>query len=295
MSHAFSIFQVKAILLSMAEDEEVALKCIENFFLKFLLRVALPYQKLHYPFIARCNINQSGEVIKHVNRCSYNPNKNKIVLQRCNYPCQQVFYGAIPCETENVSADMTAMLETTLEYVKNKKVSQLYMTLSRWTIIKPIYVYVLPFSKKSSRHNKDFRQLNKLFQLELRKLTNDDEVEYKYLLHFLEFLSEVFCKKKSKQKYYRISSAFYNAIMKLDVTQKFNIEGLIYPSANSKAEGMNVVLQKVVVDEYKLDCDMAIMYKMQRTPNNVKEVFFSYVSNEVSPDSNGNFRFTTIY
>ncbi|MEJ7682268.1 MAG: hypothetical protein WKG06_31345 [Segetibacter sp.] len=57
-------------------------------------------------------------------------------------------------------------------------------------------------------------------------------------------MSDVFCERENKQYWYRISSAFFNYIMKYGDEQNEKLDGMIYPSANSEAAGMNIVLKK---------------------------------------------------
>jgi hypothetical protein len=74
-----------------------------------------------------------------------------------------------------------------------------------------------------------------------------------------------------------------------------SIDGLIYPAANSEAEGMNIVLRKELVDENLLWCDLVVMYSMQRNPSNRKQIVFSEASNSCIPDAAGNLKFNAIW
>lgn len=308
-----SINQVKAILLSMAEDDSVTPLLIQTFFEKFLVRKPLLILSFNYPFLARCspndysvNAKSTDAVFKNVSRCSYNPNNNSIKLQRCNYEKQQVFYGSVPAKAKQVSADMTALLEVSLDYVKNKNINRWYFTLSRWKVNRPLNMVVLPFSKRSHSRNEDFKAMNKEFNRILKQSTEGDKELYFYFKDFLEFISNVFCKRGKKNCYYKISSAYFNAMLEIiekqrltfinyKPTGKYIIDGIIYPSANTKAEGMNVCLRKELVDDSSIKCDMAVMSAMQRDASNFKHITFPNVSNESIPDENGDLHFNRIW
>lgn len=289
-----SLDQFKDKLLSMALNPAQDIQEIQCLIEEFLIHKAIPYHDLSVPFLIRCSPNNEGEVFNHISRCSYNPTPSMIPLQRANYPGQQVLYAAVPSKANQVTVDMTAVLETTMEKVKNKHISRCYLTLSRWHLNRPLKVFALPFTKRSAARNQDFKQMYRTYDKVLRELCNGNDSIYQYLKAFLCFVSEAFCHKNKKQIYYRISAAFYNAIMEISFLENFKIDGLIYPSANSKAEGMNIVLRKEVVDDQSISIDLVVTYVMQRNPFNPKDISFFYVSDGVRPDRNGKFSFSYI-
>lgn len=287
----FSLNQVKAILLSMAADTTLDICIIQQFLEKFLIKKAIPHQELYSIFLIRCSPNNDGEVFSHISRCSYHPIPEKIPLQRANYPGQQVLYAAIPAKGKQVSGDMTALLETTMDRVKNKSIQRCYLTLSRWQLNRPLKVFALPFTKRSAARNEDFKRMYKAYDKLLLELCSGNVLIYEYFKGFLQFMSDVFCQKNKKKLHYRISAAFYNAIMRIGEREHFGMDGLIYPSANSKAEGMNIVLKKEVVDDGSVYIDHVVTYVMQRNPTNPKSISYFDVSDGVCPDRNGKFAF----
>ena len=126
-------------------NQEKIEKLIESYF----GYLPIPTLQITYSFLGRCRYNKAGEVFNHVDQLSYNPKKENIFLQRCNYAGQQVFYGALPTTSENASLLSTAIIEICLEYIKDEDTSLHYMTLSRWQITRPIEVFILPYSKQS--------------------------------------------------------------------------------------------------------------------------------------------------
>ena len=278
----------------MARSDEVTPEYIEHFISRTLIRKAIPFLDTTHSILVRCSPNAPGEVFRHESRCYYNPRTDKIPLQRGNYQFQQVFYGAVPTNSQTVDAQMTALLETTLEHVKNKRVKRLYVTVSRWKFQRPLKVFILPFSKRSQKANSDFRRIARGFEDILRQNTQGNKLYYNYLKEFLAFISDTFCKRRNKKMYYKISSAYYNAIMKYAEFNHINIDGLIYPSANTKAEGMNIVLKKEIIDNRVIYCDMVIMQALQRSPSNAKYIFYEIVSNGANVDNSGRFSFDYI-
>lgn len=75
------------------------------------------------------------------------------------------------------------------------------------------------------------------------------------------------------------------------------LDGLLYPSANTEAGGINIVLQKHVIDNALIFADKAIMYKAQRSTNNSKHFSFVDASNEVdiNPDGLISFQYLVEY
>ena len=83
--------------------------------------------------------------------------------------------------------------------------------------------------------------------------------------------------------------------MRVSEYQNAEIDGLIYPSANTEAAGMNIVLRKEMVDKNFISCDYAVMLKAHRTPNKVTSLMITQASNEVFVDESGIINFTSIW
>lgn len=286
--------QMKNLLLSLAADQTVPLETIELAISRYIVgKPILPVTDFAYAFVVRCSPNNIGlgEVFNHVSRCSYNPCKKRIGIQRCNYPGQQVFYAAVTSETKSVKASTTAIMETAFGYVKDKSISRFYFTLSKWRLKRQLRLFVLPFAKRSRRNNFEFRKMNRLFNKILHEAVLKHGSDYNDLKTFLTFISNVLCTRSKGNYYYRISSAFYNSILSFAP----EIDGLIYPSAMTKAEGMNVALRKNLIDDGVLEVEVAVMYVMQKSPTNAKEIRFLKGSSEAYPDKHGKLYFQHIF
>ncbi|HKC34609.1 MAG TPA: hypothetical protein VKB95_01055 [Chitinophagaceae bacterium] len=257
--------------------------------MKYFKNKSIPHLQSLQTFVARCSMNYPGEVFKNISRCSYNPNIDSIKLQRCNYPKQQVFYCSMYSDTDFASTSLTCVLETAWEHIEDLNTSRLYCTLSRWQNIRPLNLWILPFSKVSAEKNRDMKRVKETMDKFIREKGNYSEVNKS-----LEFMSEVFSEKKNKHIYYKISASFYNALLFFENFMSKNFDGLLYPSANTEEAGINLVLKKDLIDNRTLFGDVAIMYSIQRSPNNPKHLNVGPASNESRVAKNGSIHFTTI-
>jgi len=287
--------EFKDKILKAAFTSTFRLKLIENLIKEHFMTLPIPTVDLHQPFLARCRYNRNGEVFGNVSQLSYNPVKKNITLQRCNYARQQVFYGAISSKTSQASIMSTAIVETCMEYIKQDDVDSHYLTLSRWQIKRPLSVFILPYAKDSISKNEDFKKAKNNYDQILTDLTKNDTVKLNHLKSSLEFISEIFCKYENKANYYKISSAYFNFIMQAAERKNIQIDGLVYPSANTEAAGMNIVLKKDIVDDGTIYCDRAIMYKGLRNRRQFKNFMFADASNESIVDANKKIFFSAIW
>jgi hypothetical protein len=70
-------------------------------------------------------------------------------------------------------------------------------------------------------------------------------------------------------------------------------DALIYPSSNTKGEGMNIVLTKEYVDRKNIYCDLVVLYTVNRNPNDNKNIWFIPFAQAI-PDELGNLDFKPI-
>jgi len=256
----------------------------------------VPIVQASPPFVARARMNYGGEVFKCQAEVSYNPFPERIKLARANFDGQQVFYAAVPSESDMGSCQNTATMETVWEHVKDEDLHMQYMTFSRWYVSQPLQVVMLSFSEKSYKQNKDFERAHHHFLPFFEKnIANLSPERKDFCVKALNFMSSVFCQHLSKSLYYRISASYFNVVMMYSTPDGVPIDGLIYPSANTGAAGMNIVLRKELIDDKVLVCDYAAMMTMQRNPSDPKNIHFRPASDTVVPDQKGNFRFPAIW
>ncbi len=161
---------------------------------------------------------------------------------------------------------------------------RLYCTISRWRTKRPLKLWVLPFAQMSTGRNEDFEPIKKNA---LRSIQNHF-IKSPQLIKDIEYISDLFCTKADKDIVYRITSAFYNALLNFDSSY----DGLAYPSANTEGAGFNVVLNTDLVDNNTLFCDLTMMYSIQRVPNNIKGLKCMPASNIVLPGIDGSLDFS---
>lgn len=149
--------------------------------------------------------------------------------------------------------------------------------------------------KKSIEQNPHFKEANVHFEKAFLQMFGKNQTEtINYFRDCLEYISDMYMAEENKHICYRISSAFFNFIMEASSKGNYGIVGLMYPSANTRAAGINIALQKDVVDRGIIKCDLVSMFCLQRTPNNPKDVTFPFVSDSVKPDEHGNFKFSYV-
>lgn len=183
-----------------------------------------------------------------------------------------------------------------MEYVRDHAITRAYMTVSKWVISRPLTVSILPFSPLSCSKNYDFKKANENYLRIINESFGSDQKEAcQYFVDSLGFISAIYCQVSDKEKCYSISSAYYNVLQTFFSNKGIYLDGLVYPSANTEASGMNIVLRKDVIDDRSVYLDMAIMFAMQRDPGNPKHISFVPASEEQRPDENGKFNFKHIW
>lgn len=280
----------KNCLISLAEDRNIELRQIQAFVTKYFKNKVIPHLQSLQTHVFRCSMNQPGEVFRNISRCSYNPNIDGIKLQRCNYPRQQVFYCSMYSDTDLASTSLTCVVETAWEHVEDLNISRAYCTLSRWRNIRPLNLWILPFSQVSTSKNRDMKRIKDTMDKFIREKNN-----YSELTRSLEFMSEVFSERKNKPLYYKISSSFYNSLLYYEKFMNRSYDGLMYPFANTEGAGINLVLKKELIDKKTLQGEVAMMYSIQRLPNNPRHLNAGPASNEARVEKNGEINFTTIF
>jgi hypothetical protein len=286
--------EFKARLMSLAQDDTVPLRKIQaHITCYFKNELTIPYVKSIQTFVVRCGINKPGEVFSNVTRCSYPPNeyKNHIGIQRANYPGQQVFYCSMPTDSKFATASSTCIVETAWEHVKDWNIRRTYLTVSRWSTIRPLQLWILPFASISLNRNQDFRKIRE----NMTKLITDSYENPDEAVKMLMFLSDAFSSTDNKKAYYRITSAFYNSLLFFERWMSKPYDGLIYPSANTEGAGLNIVLKQHLIDTHTLYCDFVMMYSMQRNPTNPRYLNIMPASNGVIPREDGTFNFPAIF
>jgi hypothetical protein len=74
-----------------------------------------------------------------------------------------------------------------------------------------------------------------------------------------------------------------------------NYDGIMYPSANTGGQGINIALKKELVDTGILQFELAMMHSIQRLPNDEKHLNVMPASREAYADENGRIYFPNVW
>jgi hypothetical protein len=283
MNFLLGLDELKEKLWNLASDKNVAIYEIETFLRLFFKHKPLPLGPSTYKNYCRCSLNNKGEIFTTVERCSYNPYKDKIGLQRCNYEGQQVFYAAVPTESE-VKCHVTSMMEVSLEHISNHFLGYYFVTLSRWITTRPLRVFLFPDLERNEFINQgaDFEKL-------MKETDGIKKEDISYYLEMLKYFREALGIKGDKEFWYRISAAFFNCIMRFGIEGNKDIDGIVYSSANTEKKGSNIALSKNLIDSHTLYCDLVQMWMIKKSSNDPQGISFFPVSNKVSPKADKTF------
>jgi hypothetical protein len=253
MFERIEISELKERLWNLASDKSITVYEIENFLRNFIKRKPLPLVEIAFKSYCRCSLNSKGEIFKTVSRCSYNPNLDGIELQRCNYEKQQVFYAAVPVQSE-IKCHGTAILETSWEHISNYYLDYYFMTLSRWTTRRNLSVFFFPDLERihAKREGVDVEK-------DILESGEINPENVSYYLSVLKLFREIFGEKKDKDVWYKVSSAFYNCIMRFGKDNQLNLDGMVYSSANTQKIGANIVLETDLIKTDTIYCDYVQM------------------------------------
>jgi len=247
----------------------------------------------HTPFLIRTSLLDKDETCSNISRCSYVPDfiKYKIPLQRCNLDRQQVFYASIPGGMTNFSdGAQPSLMETMAQrIVDDPTFDGRHAVASRWQIKRHPIFWFLPHYIGSIKSNENFKFLFNHMDSFLRENSASND-HFQNFTEKLNYLSELFCSNDKKERIYKVTANYFNKVM--DSFRPFNnvYDALIYPSANTKGEGMNIVLTKEYVDNKNIFCDIVVLYTINRNPSDFKNISFMPFAQAI-PDEFGNLEF----
>lgn len=283
MFDRIEISELKERLWNLASDKSITVYEIETFLRNVIKRKPLPLVEIAFESYCRCSLNSKEEIFKTVSRCSYNPNLDSIKLQRCNYEKQQVFYAAVPVQAE-IKCHGTAILETSWEHIANHYLDYYFMTLSRWTTRRSLNVFFFPDLEliHAKREGVDVEK-------DMLETGGINPKDVSYYLSVLKLFREIFSEKKDKDIWYRVSSAFYNCIMRFGKENQINLDGMVYSSANTQKIGANIVLETGLIKTDTIYCDYVQMWIGRKNSNDPTDIWMEPVSDGVIPNSDGQF------
>lgn len=240
----------------------------DNFNKTFLLfldvfdLIPLLKAKLTMPQIVRGRMHKQGDSLCNERwQVSYNWRfKDKIKLGRFNQEGEPLFYGSLPTESKEMDYVLSCSLECCKELADEYNAPDVQdITLSGWLIDKPFEVIILCFDDLHLTNNPNLKQAVDTY-FEAIKTHFSQEVA-RFIEAFLRYFSELSRTIMDKNQCYQVLTPMFIAMKYYSETQnKEPIYGLIYPSAMSLAQGLNVVLTREAVKQF-LRLDKVVMYR----------------------------------
>ena len=184
--------------------------------------------------------SQENQLFKYRKDLSYPP-KEKVKLARANMDGQPMFYGAVFsnfCINDNPR--LTCLFETNREVLDDTFVGKKDLTYSLWLNKREINLFVIPVFDSYPHPAKDFEWYYELW----KELKKDDKIN-KEQIKVLKELSRHFSltgEKKEEENSYDFTTHLFKTHPEID--------GIIYPSARLKEEGIgvNVAIRPEVID-----------------------------------------------
>ena len=188
--------------------------------------------------------SQENQLFKYRKDLSYPP-KEKVKLARANTDGLPMFYFFVFsnfCINDNPR--LTCLFETNREVLDDTFVGKKDLTYSLWLNKREINLFVIPVFDSYPHPAKDFEWYYELW----KELKKDDKIN-KEQIKVLKELSRHFSltgEKKEEENSYAYTADFTTHLFKTHP----EIDGIIYPSARLKEEGIgvNVAIRPEVID-----------------------------------------------
>lgn len=212
-------------------------------------KIPIPLSKLRANSnIDRVRKNIGENLFQNVDQLSFIKDQNVIdnyltEFGRVNRPHQVIFYGAV--ETTNLQHQRITAIAETSELFQNPDGVNLngeFYTVSRWTNKKELTLAEVVFSSEAIQINPDIKRAFEK-QTEFAKQAGLDDLEF--YIDFLVFISDQFARPKQTHKDYKISTAYTNLVLTHP-----DVQGISFPSVQTRYLGVNVAFAPKVIDEY---------------------------------------------
>lgn len=215
------------------------------------------------------------ELISYIRDSKIIPRDN-----RASFEGESFFYGCI-CEKDIYQCRTQAVYEVFPIESPNSKseLDESYVTVGLWQVEKPFKVAAIA-------HHKDFFGKNewmKLLHEPFLKFCSTYPEHEKDFLTIADFISSEFAKEVGeKERYnYRISAAYSK------IATEFGFEGIMYPSAKGKGEGLCIAIPPNTVDRC-LKWYEVLVFRVKtnkKHPKDLRLIHYLY-SRELNPSGN---------
>jgi RES domain-containing protein len=213
----------------------------------------------------RSRPNKKNELFSKQTDISYNSTNPEIIQAgRFNQPGKAAFYASLPVQKGKVEASGSACLETCKGLTDQENpVDLIDFTIGRWDVIKPFHVVNICFAEDHLQYSPDLGYAVASFFDNIKKTLSPES--FAFVHRFLIFFSEMSGRQSLQQREYYILTAFYFALgcYYKDKKQE-DVYGLIFPSAATERNGLNIVMTPEAVDLH-LELDVVMMYRYFRS------------------------------
>ncbi|TCD17460.1 hypothetical protein EZ456_22860 [Pedobacter psychrodurus] len=256
-------FNVLKDLTKITVSDESFNQAITAFYKVFeLIPLLAPHiNSYEMPFFRARHNKIKNKLYKNIGDISYNKERPDLIeAGRFNQPKQAVFYASLPFENIPINPSLTACLETCKGLTdQNHPVQLTDFTISRWKIKSPFYVINFCFDEDHLKANAELKLQTDEYLNNIKACLNKYASDF--VLEFLTYFSEMSGNRTpTKNEYYILTAMFYAMRYYYKEKLKKDIHGLIYPSAMTETNGLNIVLTTTAVDKF-LKPDKVAMYR----------------------------------
>ncbi len=273
-----------------AEFNNETFQVIHNYWYDLASRFPISKVELDQKYLFRARQNIGDEVFSEEWQISYNSRRKDIIqLGRFNKPQETVFYAAVPYDNSQHFV-ITATLEACKEIFDDTScLSEFDLTITRWEVKQPFFMVSLCHDERHLKRN------DRLYQSVDRLLTGIKTVgsEKAYLLikKVWEMMTHYCCVQNPTPNDYFISTALFGAIRNYYGSRGEPVLAMLYPSAMTEKDGLNIVLTTDAVDQF-LRPDTAVMYRVKRLED--KKSYKGFALSDAAKIVNGKFQFSRI-
>jgi len=240
-------------------------------------------------FRARANF---GQIFSHQQEISYNiARADKITAGRFNRPLEPLFYGSLRVENPGIDPVLHCALECCKELIDDGQAPDIQdVTVGKWLNQGMMPVLNLCFDERHLSANPGLKHNMDRYRQELTEFISPQASEF--VFRFMKFFSEqAWAVNKNESSYYIMNAFFYAVRYYYANTLNTAIPGIIYPSAMTDGQGLNIVLVPQAVDRF-LRLDMVYMQRFSL--DRKTKTYFSAPCSELARVTNGEFGFKNV-
>jgi hypothetical protein len=241
--------------------------------------------------ILRARRNYDGELFTAEHEISYNTKcLERISLGRFNRPREALFYGSLPIISDKANFFLTAACEACKEFLDPNTSEDFFdLTFGAWNV-KPFTAICLCFDKQHIAGNERMKDYVEYLTQKLRE--NCNVISYNFIMNTLESISSLSAVKDKNEGTYFILTAFFCAIKEVYKNNQEEINGIVYPSAETHSNGLNIVLTPNAVDTF-LQLEEVLMYRVSRDVEDRRK-FKIFPVTDIVPVIENKFQFVEI-